>query len=358
MNTRITEMLSIRYPIIQAPMAGGVTTTELLTAAAEAGVLGMIGAGYMSPVQLKTQIQGIKKITSRPFGVNLFVPVNYLIDQKTIKTSQELLAPVRAALNLPELLELPTFPDLHKTFQEQVKIVIDENIPVCSFTFGLPSEETIHELKKHGIKLVGTATNVKEAISCEQAGMDLIVLQGSEAGGHRGTFNDEDYEDSLIGLMSLIPQVKKQVQLPVIAAGGIMDGRGLVTALHLGAEAVQMGTAFLTTKESGAHPKHKEAILQAAEDETVITRAFSGKPARGIKNHFIEQLRLNEQTLPVFPVQNSLTQDIRKAAATNNNPDYMSLWSGQCPQLARDLTVQELVVETIKQAELLYDKKH
>lgn len=354
MKTKITETLSIRYPIIQAPMAGGITTTELVAASSKAGILGMIGAGYMSPEQLRTQIQEIKTQTTERFGVNVFVPTDYSVDQSEIEVSHQLLASIRKELNLPTP-ETISFPNLHKSFEEQINIILEEEIKVCSFTFGLPSENLISLLKQQGIVLMGTATNVKEAIACEQAGMDLIVVQGSEAGGHRGTF-DENVEGSLIGLMSLIPQIKDHVQTPLIAAGGIMDGRGLVAALHLGADAVQMGTAFLTTIESGAHPQHKEAILKAAEDETVITKSFSGKSARGLKNRFVQDLLTNEHKLPVFPIQNSLTQDIRKASAQNQDPSFMSLWSGQSPHLARAISVQELVEDTMQQAEELLRK--
>ncbi|MBM7659744.1 nitronate monooxygenase [Bacillus mesophilus] len=354
MKTRITEMLSIKYPIIQAPMAGGITTTDLVTAACNAGTLGMIGAGYLSPEQLQRQIHEIKNQTSKPFGVNLFVPTPYSIDEERIQVANQLLAPFREQLSVTETRFSPV--DQNSVFEEQIHVLIEEEVKVCSFTFGLPSEVSVNILKGKGIVLVGTATNVKEAIACEKANMDMVVLQGSEAGGHRGTF-DQNYHGSLIGLMSLIPQVSDHVQIPLIAAGGIMDGRGLVASLSLGAEAVQMGTAFLTTLESGAHPLHKEAILEGKEDQTVITRAFSGKPARGFKNRFVEELETSEHVLPEFPIQNSLTQSIRKAAAQQKNAEYLSLWSGQSPTLAKAVSVQELIQETVEQAEEILMKK-
>ena len=199
---------------------------------------------------------------------------------------------------------------------------------------------------------MGTATTVREAVENEKAGMDIVVVQGSEAGGHRGNFIDGNQE-SLVGLMSLIPQVVDNVSIPVISAGGIMDGRGLMASICLGAKGVQMGTAFLTCIESGAHKVHKEAIINANEDSTILTRSFSGKWARGIKNNFILEMEKNERFLPDFPVQNTLTQDIRKSSAAHNNQDFMSLWSGQSPRLAKNQTVESLIKSIIAEAQKL-----
>ena len=212
-------------------------------------------------------------------------------------------------------MEIPKSIHVFEIFNEQIKVVMEEKVPFCSFTFGIPSKEVIVELKQHNIILIGTATTVEEAVEIEKNGMDIVVVQGSEAGGHRGNFIN-GFQESLIGLMSLIPQVVDNVSIPVIAAGGIMDGRGLMASLCLGAKGVQMGTAFLTCIESGAHKVHKEAILNAKEDQIVLTRAFSGKWARGIKNKFILEMQKHESSIPDFPVQNSLTQSIRKASAT------------------------------------------
>ena len=182
----------------------------------------------------------------------------------------------------------------------------------------------------------------------KNVGQDAIVVQGSEAGGHRGTFASNDES---IGLMNLIPLVCSHVSIPVIAAGGIMDGRGLMDAVSLGAKAVQMGTAFLTCTESGAHPAHKDAILNMEEDQTVVTRVYSGKWARGIKNKFYFDLHKHEQNLPDFPIQNTLTSPIRKAAAMKNNPEYMSLWAGQNARVAKSISANELMKWIISDAE-------
>ncbi len=344
---KLTKLLQIKYPIIQAPMAGGVTTTELVASVSNNGCLGMIGAGYMSPVELRKQIKEVRQLTSNNFGVNMFIPNNFLVSGREIENANLLLEPFRHLLEIEgNGVDLPTFENLQATYTEQWKIVLEEKVPVCSFTFGVPSEHVLKELKQHNIVLVGTATTVREAIEIEKIGMDIVVVQGSEAGGHRGNFISV-HTDSLIGLMSLIPQVADNVKIPVVAAGGIMDGRGLMASICLGAQGVQMGTAFLTCEESGAHPIHKQAILQSSEDQTVLTRAFSGKWARGIRNKFVDEMRGQEKLLPDFPIQNSLTKWIRKASSTQNNQAYMSLWSGQSPRLAKNQTVASLITSVI-----------
>lgn len=350
LNNEITELLQIEYPIIQAPMAGGVTTSKLVAAVSNYGGLGTIGAGYMSPTQICKQIKEIRQLTTNPFGVNLFVPNEFSASENEIKLANHFLQPIRDQLSLEtDSLELPTFNNAFETFNEQIRIMIEEKVPVCSFTFGVPSKEVITELKQHNIILMGTATTVREAVEIENIGMDVIVVQGSEAGGHRGNFIN-GFQESLVGLMSLIPQVVDHVSIPVIATGGIMDGRGLMASICLGAKGAQMGTAFLTCIESGAHKVHKEAILSADEDQTVLTRTFSGKWARGIKNKFILEMQEHEMSLPDFPVQNTLTQAIRKASTSQNNQDFMSLWSGQSPRLAKSQTVETLMKNIITEA--------
>lgn len=354
LRNKMTELLKVEYPIIQAPMAGGVTTSRLVAEVSNSGGLGMIGAGYMTPDQIREQIREIKQFTSNPFGINLFVPNEFKVTENDIKSANQFLNPIRQQLNLniKDNFELPNFHHIVEKFMEQLKVVIEEKVPICSFTFGIPSKEMITELKQSNIILMGTATTVREAIENEKAGMDIVVVQGSEAGGHRGSFIDGNQE-SLVGLMSLIPQVIDAVNIPVVAAGGIMDARGLMASICLGAKGVQMGTAFLTCIESGAHQVHKEAILNANEDHTVLTRSFSGKWARGIKNKFILEMQSHERLLPDFPVQNTLTQEIRKTASEQNNQDFLSLWSGQSPRLAKNQTVESLIQNIIADAKKL-----
>ncbi|MFC0562094.1 NAD(P)H-dependent flavin oxidoreductase [Halalkalibacter alkalisediminis] len=356
MQNELTKQLGITYPLIQAPMAGGVTTTKLVAAVSSCGGLGMIGAGYLTPFQMREQIKQIQKATTKPFGVNLFVPSSIRTSEEEVREANQFLKPYLEKYNLqPETKPLLPTELAWEQFEQQLKVIVEEKVPICSFTFELPTDEQISLLKEHDVLLIGTATNVKEAMLSEQKGMDMVVVQGTEAGGHRGSFMDDS--KSLIGLMSLIPQVVDRVQIPVIAAGGIMDGRGMSASLCLGAKGVQMGTAFLTCKESGAPEIHKKAILQALDDATVLTRSFSGKWARGLNNVFIEEMKAYEDQLPDFPIQNILTKQLRQVAAKENNMDFMSLWSGQSPLLAKDQSVGELISRTIAETKAIMHLK-
>ncbi|WP_436580366.1 nitronate monooxygenase [Heyndrickxia oleronia] len=333
------QRISVKYPIVQAPMAGGITTPQLVAAVSNEGALGMIGAGYLNADQTRQIIREVKSLTTNPFGINLFVPEQCVATDEEIRMADKQLRIYREELKIHDLGK---FTKPKQAYEEQIRIIIEEEVPVCSFTFGLPTESIVKKLKEKDILLIGTATTVKEAQAIEAVGLDIVVAQGSEAGGHRGSFL-ESPEKSGIGLMSLIPQINDHVTIPVIAAGGIMDKRGLKAATCLGAQGVQMGTAFLTCKESGAHPQHKKAIIQATEDETVLTSVFSGKYARGVNNHFIQEMSKKKDALLCYPYQNELTKDIRRAAGEQNNPEFMSLWSGQSPRLSKEETVAELI---------------
>ncbi|MBD2843568.1 nitronate monooxygenase [Paenibacillus sp. IB182496] len=347
-ETVLTRLLTIDAPIVQAPMAGGPTTPELIAAVSNAGGLGSLGAGYLSPEQIRSAIRHIRTLTDRPFGVNLFVPGPGQAEEP----EEAVLTDMAACLDVYRReLGIPERPSLHldfPSFEEQIDVVLEERVPVFSFTFGIPSPEVMERLSQHGTFVIGTATTVDEAIRLERAGAHAVVAQGSEAGGHRGTFLKEASE-SLIGLMALVPQIADHVAVPVIASGGIMDGRGLAASLTLGASAVQMGTAFLTCTESGAHPTHKQKILAASEDATEVTNAYSGKAARGIQTTFMRSMPAGR--IPAYPIQHAMTTDIRQASARANNPEYMSLWAGQGLRLANAQSAAVLIEKTIAQAQ-------
>ncbi|UOR11691.1 NAD(P)H-dependent flavin oxidoreductase [Halobacillus amylolyticus] len=349
-QTKLTEALGIEFPIIQAGMAGGITTSDLVASVSNTGALGTLGAGYMDPVEMQAVIQGIKQKTTHPFAVNVFIPETPKHIPNQVEKANTLLQPYFNDLDIKA-----NSGEITRVFEQQIDTIIEEQVPICSFTFGIPSKTVIDKLKEHDILLIGTATTVKEAILNEEAGMDAVVAQGSEAGGHRGTF-DRPFECSMIGTMSLVPQTVDHVSIPVIAAGGIMDARGVTAALMLGAQGVQMGTAFVTSEESGAKGHHKEALLANTEDATTVTTAFSGKPARGIDNRFIQEMRKHESILPDYPIQNTLTKGIRKAAAEQNKPHYMSLWSGQSPRLSQKASVADILSSTIKDIETILKK--
>ncbi|WP_213525369.1 nitronate monooxygenase family protein [Paenibacillus sp. J31TS4] len=346
-TTPLTELLSIRYPLIQAGMAGGTTTPELVAAVSRAGGLGTLGAGYLTPDAIRTAIRSIREQTDRPFAVNLFIPEPYSVDDTQIADTQRRMAGIRAKLGLPE----PQLPAAFaESYDAQLAVVLEERVPVFSFTFGLPAPEELAELKRLGIVTIGTATTTAEAVQLEQAGVDAITAQGSEAGGHRGTFAGP-HGEALVGTMALVPQAADAVRVPVIAAGGIMDGRGVAAALALGAAGAQLGSAFLACDESGAHPQHKAAVRAAADSGTSLTRAFSGKPARGVRNAFMAELDPAADTLPPYPVQNALTRDIRQAAAKRDEPAYLSLWAGQAAGLARTGRAEAIVEALVRETE-------
>ncbi|KRW91578.1 nitronate monooxygenase [Alicyclobacillus tengchongensis] len=346
MQTAFTQLIGVPLPIVQAGMAG-VTTPEMVAAAANSGALGTIGGGYLSPDALRQQIRHVKSRTNRPFAVNLFIPKANASDTADLKQMREILAPIRTRLGLDAMSD--TVPEPPR-FEDQLQVVLEEGVPVFSFTFGVPAPAVMDACKQQGILTLGTATTVEEALELERAGTSAIVVQGAEAGGHRGTFLPYAKEP-LIGSFALIPQVVDAVSLPVIAAGGVMDGRGLAAALALGAAAVQMGTAFLASPESGAHPLYQERVKQAIETDTDVTRAYSGKLARGIRTKWMEQLATYDASIPPYPIQHYMTQEIRKRAAEFGMTDYMSMWAGQGVRLATEHFVADIISEVMQEAQ-------
>jgi nitronate monooxygenase len=344
----LLRRIGIEHPILQAPMAGGATTPALVSAVSDAGAFGFIGAAYFTPEQILEQARSVRARTERPFGINLFVPVPQTAARTNVQPALAALAPYHAELGLPE----PTVPALTiQDFDEQLAAAAESGATVFSFTFGLLPELSMRAVRSRGMLVVGTATTVEEAVALERSGVDAVVAQGSEAGAHRGTFGSASFEAALIGTMALVPQVVDAVRVPVIASGGIMDGRGIAAALALGATAVQMGTAFLLADESGIPDGYKEAIAGARETDTRVTRAFSGRAARGLANRFMDEVEARGAAANLgYPVQNALTRPLRSAAAKQNRPELLSLWAGQGLRLAQRAPaaaiVRRLVTET------------
>lgn len=339
LNTKITKLLNIRLPIIQAPMAGGATTPELVAAASNAGGLGSLGAGYMTANEIRSAIREIRKLTTQSFAVNLFIPEQHHASPEQIESARRVVQTSCPELNFNIAAIHPPYAPV---FAEQMQVILEEKIPAFSFTFGIPSQDWIERSKQNGITLIGTATTLEEAILLEDAGIDAVVAQGSEAGGHRGTFHGRA-ENALISLANLTPLLVEQIHLPVIAAGGIMNAKNILASLTQGASAVQMGTAFLCCTESGIHPLFKELLLNISHDKTTLTRAFSGKLARGIANKFITRMQSHEDNILDYPIQNALTSAMRKEAGKQNNVDFMSMWAGVAARLCKRLPVAQLI---------------
>ncbi|MES1952207.1 nitropropane dioxygenase [Salinisphaera sp. S4-8] len=338
-QSALTTRLGIDHPIIQAPMAGGTTTPALVAAVSNAGALGAIGGGYMAADDLAAAIAETQTATDRPFAVNLFIPQPFQIDNTRIEQANARLNMFRSELGI----ERPAAPRRYaQPFADQFDAVLEAGVAVFSSTFGQLERTRIQALQQRGTCVMGTATTVAEAQALAEDGVDMIVAQGSDAGGHRGSFL-ASAEQSMIGTLSLVPQIVDRVDVPVIASGGVMDGRGMAACRILGAAGVQMGSAFLTCAESGAKPAHKQALLESAERPTSVTRAFSGKAARGLTNRFIQHMAPIESALPDYPVLNAWTKDIRAAAGQADRDEFMSLWAGQAASLARAMSAGELV---------------
>jgi len=347
--TAFTGRMGIAHPLVLAPMAGGPSTPALCAAVSEAGGLGSLGGAYVPPQKLREEIRAVRAATSRPFAVNLFADDGVSADEATLRAAQQALQPYRNELGLPA----SSSPAPSIKLADAFAILIEERVPVFSFTFGIPPREMLDACRKSGIATMGTATTVAEAKALEQAGVDFICAQGAEAGGHRGTF-DRDAPPGLVGTMALVPQVVDAVRLPVIAAGGIMDGRGAVAALALGAAAVSLGTAFLRCPEAGTSPAYRAALRDAGDDSTVITHAFSGRAARGLANRFTREMA-GAPRAP-YPVQNSLTREIRAAATKASNAGFLSLWAGQAAALAREIPAGQLVAEIVREADAVLQR--
>lgn len=336
-QTRVARLLGARLPIVQAGMAGGITPPELVAAVSAAGAFGTIGAGTLSPDQLREAIRATRTCSDRPFGVNLLFPPARAHDSGAADAVNALLAPFRAAA---EVAEAPSPRPMPAGLVEaQLQAAIDERVAMLTFAFGLPPAGAIDAMHAVGMTVFGTANTVDEARAVAAAGADAIVAQGAEAGGHRAGLDSE----AVVGLMALVPAVADAVDLPVVAAGGIMDGRGIAAALALGAEGVQIGTAFLLAHESTAPEAYKAALAAAPEDASVMTRAFTGRRARALPTPLIEALEADAAALLPYPQQASLTAPIRERGIADDRAEWLFLLGGQGTRLARRLPVAELV---------------
>ena len=343
--SELLKRLGIEYPIIQAPMGGGPSTPELVAAVSNAGGLGSLGAAYLMPDQITDAIRRIRALTDKPFNVNLFAGGYEAERHVDPGPMLALLAEIHEVHGLPA----PTLPvPPPDPFAEEFEVVLDARPAAFSFTFGIPDRDVMARLRARGIATLGTATTIDQARALAAIGVDAIVAQGDEAGAHRGTFAGP-FEAAMIPMLKLVRGMVGAVSVPVIASGGIMDGRGIAKALACGASGAQLGTAFLTCPESGATETHKQAILAARKDTTVVTRAFSGRPARALANDFITRLEGKENTILPFPLQNALTRAMRTAAAKRGDREFLSLWAGRGVAQARVMPAGELVRRLVEE---------
>jgi nitronate monooxygenase len=328
----------LEHPIVQAPLAGGPSTVELAAAVCEAGGLGFLAAGYRTADALRQDIVALRELTTAPFGVNLFVPRRDEVD------SAALAAYVDRLKGEGELGE-PRWDD--DRWDAKLAVAAEERVPLVSFTFALPSVEAVDTLRVAGSELWLTVTDVSEAHAAVERGADALVLQGVEAGGHRASFEDRDDAEGLSAL-ALLRLVATEVEVPLVAAGGIADGPAVAAVLAAGAAAAQIGSAFMLAPEAGTNPAHREAL--AGEAPTALTRAFSGRTARGIVNRF---MRDHSEAAPVaYPEVHHLTSPLRADARKRGDADGFNLWAGQAHHLAVAEPAGEIVRRLSRDAAL------
>src|ERR1700732_248572 len=353
-ENQLTSRLGLQYPIIQGPL-GGLSSQRLTAAVSNYGGLGSFGAHGLQPEAIRKVIREIKALTSKPFAMNLWVSME---DEGAFGSTEE--AFHRSLSPLTKHIEsvggaMPSYrPYEPIRFEDQVQVLLEEGISAFSFIYGIPSKQILDEFRRQGIVLIGTATTVDEAIALEQAGVDLIAASGVEAGGHRGSFLQSS-EDSLTGTMALVPQVVDAVGLPVVAAGGIGDARGIVAAFALGAEGVQMGTAFLACEESGANTLHRKALLSGRARQTALTRGFTGRLARGIKNRLLDELNQKDIEILPYPLQRALVRYLSIPAEKAGRPELLPLWAGESANLSRYTDVRALLDTLVKKTSEIGD---
>ncbi|MGO2521340.1 MAG: NAD(P)H-dependent flavin oxidoreductase [Microbacterium sp.] len=338
----LRELLGIQHPILLGPF-GGLSSVALTAAVSDSGGLGAYGLYGYDGARIRSTVAALREATATPFALNIWLPTGDEVEpgpQHTVFA--QALEPFYEATGV----EIPARPETYlPSTGEQLDAIWDATPAVLSVVYGVPSADVVEEARRRGIRVIGTATTVAEAVALEAAGVDAVVASGAEAAGHRVSFL-RPAADSLVGTFALVPQVVDALSIPVIAAGGVADRRGVAAARALGAAGVQVGTAFLATQESAANDAHRAAIRSTAADESVLTRAMSGRLARGARNRAVRAIEASG-TIAQFPMQNWLTGKFRAAAGEQNLGELQSLWLGQAAPLARLDTAEEVFTELV-----------
>lgn len=353
-KTKFTNLLNVEFPIVLGPFGGGLSSVALTTIVSNLGGLGSFGAQPLTAEQIVNTNDAIRNLTNKPYAINLWVNDRderiATFDNAAYEKLKEIFKPYFDEFAIP----LPDMPnDLGPKYEDQIQAILEAKPPVFSFIYGIPSADIIEQCRKNGTKIIGTATTVDEAIALEKAGVDAIVASGFEAGGHRVSFI-RSAEDSLTGTFALIPQVADNVTIPVIAAGGIADGRGIKAALTLGADAVQVGTAFLATAQSNATVEHKQKLFSPEAKYTILTKIFSGRLARGIRSKLTDELKDIEHLLAPYPMQSKFMSSLRSTIMTNHKSEYITFWSGQSASLLKHKDATELFHSLVAETERLH----
>lgn len=348
-KTKVSKIMGIQYPILQGPFGGKLSSVELVSTVSNAGGLGGYGAYTLSPQEINELIRQIKAATNKPYNINLWVSdtdaVDDTVSDEQFKQSQQVFKPYFDELGI----DLPEKPAPFKTrFENQVEIILQQRPPVFSFIFGIPSATVLEQCHKLNIVTIGTATTLDEAIALEAAGVDMIVASGFEAGGHRPSFL-ASAEQSTVGTFVLLQLIKEKVKTPVIAAGGIANAKGVAAALMLGADAVQIGTAFLATDESNATTFHKQMLFSDAARYTMLSKAFTGRLGRGLINRIAQDLIHQEMNFLPFPLQTQFMSHIRKAAIEQEKWDMIFFWGGQIAPILKHTKANELMQTIVKE---------
>jgi nitronate monooxygenase len=333
-RTRVSNKLGIEYPIIQGPL-GGFSSQRLTAAVSNFGGLGSFGAHGLAPSAIQEVVAEIRSLTNKPFAINLWVSMEDEGAATSVAEAFErALSPLAPHLEAVGASKPQFSPYQPLRFENQVRVLLDAKVPAFSFIYGIPPKEILEQCHREGILTLGTATTRDEAIALEEAFVDVVVASGFEAGGHRGSFLRSS-EDSLTGTISLVPQIVDAVGIPVVAAGGIADARGITAAFALGAEGVQMGTVFLACEESGASSLHREAILSGKASRTSLTRGFTGRLARGIHNQLLEEMNRPGVVVLPYPLQRALMRNLAVPAQQAGRSELLALWAGQSAGLAQ-----------------------